>query len=219
MFSSDIVEETSESSNNYEEFYDVMKSRLSTTEKLDVMKKMIKQQGINVNIEDPCLGLFGSILFYALACRLDVQIIEFLLSVGANPNYRIRDRHNGKLGISPIIQLILHFREYEYVNEDKIARVLIYYGADIKVETKDGKCALDLLRDHCSELDEHDRRITSGELNLMSVLVHETTFLYRLPYLSLTEGCPQEKSHIGRYLFNELVCRDICTFLFEEFWN
>ena len=38
-------------------------------------------------------------------------------------------------------------------------------------------------------------------------------YLHRKSYLMLFEGCSEEKGHIVHYLLNEMVCREICSFL------
>lgn len=38
-------------------------------------------------------------------------------------------------------------------------------------------------------------------------------FQSRLPYLSFVEGCTTENNHISRYLFNEWIVREICTYI------
>lgn len=35
----------------------------------------------------------------------------------------------------------------------------------------------------------------------------------RRDYLSLMDGCPVAQGHIARFLFDELVARDICTYM------
>ena len=193
---------------NYKLFLDAMFS-----DNIGLMKELL-DHGFDVNFIDRTYTS-RSLLNIAIdgdldRKYLDIHVIELLLSVGANPNY-IPFYSNGNLGDPPIINL-LGSKRYEELY--KIASLLILYGANIKIQYL-GVCPLTLLRNIRSK--DISRSIYYDKF--IDLLVNQYTFLHRLPYLSLTEGCPQEKSHIGRYLFNELVCRDICTFLFEDFWN
>lgn len=45
-------------------------------------------------------------------------------------------------------------------------------------------------------------------------------YIFRKSYLMLIKGCKKADKHIVHYLFNEMVCREICSFLyFPEFTN
>ena len=55
--------------------------------------------------------------------------------------------------------------------------------------------------------------------NFNHIITYSTNYANwysRKNYISLIEGCSEYNSHIVNYLFNDMVCREICTFLDDE---
>ena len=71
---------------------------------------------------------------------------------------------------------------------------------DISIETNKGYTASELA-------------LARGHNHLAHILSTEARWRMRRAYLSLVYGCPDAAGHIDRFLFDEMMCREVCSYM------
>jgi hypothetical protein len=71
---------------------------------------------------------------------------------------------------------------------------------DISIETNKGYTASHLA-------------LSGGHNHLAHILSTEARWRMRRAYLSLVYGCPDAAGHIDRFLFDEMMCREVCSYM------
>ena len=55
--------------------------------------------------------------------------------------------------------------------------------------------------------------LAMGHNHLAHILSTEARWRMRCAYLSLVYGCPDAAGHIDRFLFDEMMCREVCSYM------
>ena len=55
--------------------------------------------------------------------------------------------------------------------------------------------------------------LANGHTRIADILSAEAHWQSRRAYLSLVYGCYDSRGHIARYLFDEMMCREVCSYV------
>ncbi len=102
--------------------------------------KEILKYNVDVNASDQ---INASVLYWAAHNRSSFELIKLLLERGADPNIQTTDQWTALMAAS----VPNHYNKVSFVDSDVI-KLLLDYKADITVRNKDGKTALDYMKEN-----------------------------------------------------------------------
>ena len=154
---------------------------------LNMCQLLLSGRNIDVKSRDKD----GNTIFHHAAKNGHLDICQLLIS---NPNVDINIQSNN--GTTAL---------YDAVSREHldICQLLILDpNIDINIKNKSHRTALQLAVDKFYP--NHP---------IVNILSKESLWQFRRAYLSLVEGCCSDRKYIARYLFDDMICREICSYL------
>jgi ankyrin repeat protein len=172
--------------------------------------KLLLSRGANPNIID----IYGYSPLMKAIENNKIEIAEILLSHGADPNI------TSKYGWSALLLATSYITEQRY----KLIQKLVSYGVNINIMNSKGHTPLlnviECRNEECIEF-LSTKMIEQGtlidelpdEIYDFPNVIKKLYWIQRKSYISFMEGCSSDNSHLTKYLFNGLVCREICELI------
>jgi len=172
--------------------------------------KLLLLNGVNLNITN----FYGSNPLMIAIENNNIEIAEILLLNGTDLNFTCR------YGWTALLLATIDITEQKY----ELIKNLVFNGANINIMNSRGETPLlkameskheECIEYLCSKMIEEGTLINElpEEIYSFPNVIRKLYWRQRNSYINFMEGCSNDNSHVTKYLFNNLVCREICELI------